>query len=227
MSNVSPREFLELLKSSFEKIENTEYAEAQRKYMRGQYEYYGIKAKPRQDIIKNLMRQEGVFHGEELTEFCEICYGEPTRDLHYSALQMTEKVIKKQKEDFIKTLEFMIIENSWWDTVDWLAKIVGMHFKRFPHLIKPYTEGWIESENMWLQRVAIIFQLFYKQDTNTEMLFDYIRRHSDSKEFFIQKAMGWALRQHSRTDAKLVRTFIESEELPKLTVKEGLRLMKG
>lgn len=222
---ITPQDFVAKLKSEFEALASPEYAEKQRDYMRGQFEYYGIQAKPRQAIVKQLMKSEGIFQGEDLIDFAELCYGEPTRDLHYAALQMIEKVVKKQEADFIDTLEFLVRENSWWDTVDPLAKIIGMHFRVHPEQIKPYTERWTEGDNMWLQRVSIIFQLFYKKDTDTAMLFDYIRRHRYSREFFIQKAMGWALRQHSRTDVRAVQNFIAAEDLPKLTVKEGMRLI--
>lgn len=224
---ISPQKYVQRLKTEMEAIADWEYAEAQANYLRNKFELFGIKAKPRQEIIKRLMKEVGVYHGDELTHYLEACYGEPYRDLHYAAVHMVEKVIKEQSEDFIDTLEWLIVENSWWDTVDSLAKQVGIHFNKYPNQIKPYTEKWITGDNMWLQRVAIIFQLFYKKNTDTALLFDYIRRKKDSQEFFIQKAMGWALRQHTRTDAQAVIDFVEQEgNLPRLTVKEALRLIK-
>ena len=83
----------------------------------------------------------------------------------------------------------------------------------------------MDSGNMWLQRVCLIFQLTYKHDTDSELLFKYILELKDSKEFFIQKAAGWALRQYSKFNPELVKEFIESNELPKLTVREGSKYL--
>jgi 3-methyladenine DNA glycosylase AlkD len=119
----------------------------------------------------------------------------------------------------------MLTTRSWWDSVDWISKLVGQHFRRYPALIRPVTARWMDSGLLWLQRCCLIFQLFYKDKTDTELLFEYIRRVSRSKEFFLQKGAGWALRQYSRTNPEAVRQFIENTPLAPLTKREGLRLM--
>ena len=120
----------------------------------------------------------------------------------------------------------LITTNSWWDTVDWLAKLVGEHFRRYPALIRPGTERWMASDNFWLQRVCLIFQLKYKGATDAALLFGYVRRIAGSREFFLQKGAGWALREYSKTDPDDVRAFVETTRLAPLTKREALRLMK-
>ena len=97
----------------------------------------------------------------------------------------------------------------------------GIHFKNFPELQHEYTYRWIESENIWLQRVAIIHQLFYKETTEEKLLFDMIRHRADSKEFFIRKACGWALRQYAKTNPKSVERFLTKTKVSNLTVREA------
>ena len=139
-----------------------------------------------------------------------------------------QKTLKAQAPEFIEFLEELILANSWWDTVDWISKLVGMHFKRFPQLIVPVTERWMDSGNFWLQRVCLIFQLSYKEKTDADLMFKYVRRVADSKEFFLQKGAGWALRQYSRTNPEAVREFLASTRLSALTKREAMRLiLKG
>ncbi|MEZ4888313.1 MAG: DNA alkylation repair protein [Chitinophagales bacterium] len=120
-------------------------------------------------------------------------------------------------------MEFMIVHKSWWDSVDTTAKWVGVFFKKYPTMTKPVTKRWITSDNMWLQRMAIIFQLAYKKDTDVDLLFEYVLRKSDSKEFFIQKAIGWALRQYAKTDANAVWRFVDVTDLAPLSRREALK----
>ena len=81
----------------------------------------------------------------------------------------------------------------------------------------------MNSENMWLQRVCLIFQLSYRKETDTELMFGYMRQLTHSKEFFIQKAIGWALRQYARTDADAVRNFVENTPMSPLSKREALK----
>jgi 3-methyladenine DNA glycosylase AlkD len=105
---------------------------------------------------------------------------------------------------------------------------VGIHFQRFPHLIQPITERWMASGNMWLQRVCIIFQLKYKTKTDYELLAKYILAVADSKEFFLRKAAGWALRDSSRHNPTFVVDFVgKNPHLSPLTKREALRLLKS
>ena len=83
----------------------------------------------------------------------------------------------------------------------------------------------MDSGNIWLQRVCLIFQLAYKEKTDEALMFEYVRRVADSKEFFLQKGAGWALRQYSRTNPEVVRQFVESTRLAPLTRREALRLI--
>jgi len=225
-TNLMMKKYLRDVKAVFQEHGNPEVAPFQMKYMRNQFAFYGLKAPVWVALTKDIVREKGIPQGESLKELVRLCFDDEYREIQYFALELLQKCIKKQEEDFIGLLEETITTKSWWDTVDWTAaKMVGAHLKRYPSLVPSVPGRWIESDNIWLQRSAILFQLKYKRETNTDLLFRYILRRADSKEFFIQKASGWALREYSKTDPEAVRKFIGENKLAALTRREGMRLM--
>jgi len=148
--------------------------------------------------------------------------------MHYFVKDLGSRIIHSQDADFLDTIEVLMLQKSWWDTVDFLApKLAGKLLFRFPDRIADYPLRWIKADNRWLQRAAILFQLDYKAQTDAPLLFDLIRQRADSTDFFVQKAAGWALRQYARTNPETVRAFIREHELPKLTVREGMKHLKN
>jgi 3-methyladenine DNA glycosylase AlkD len=220
---LQPREYYLHVREIFSTHGKPDIAQGQIQYMRNQFEFFGLKAPVWMALAKAIYSEQGVFTGPPLEEFTSLCFADDHREMHYFALEMVQKTMKKQPEELINLLETLICTRSWWDTVDWLAKLTGMHFKKYPHLIVPVTTRWMDSGNIWLQRVSMIFQLTYKDKTDTELMFGYIRRLSGSKEFFIQKGAGWALRQYSKTNPEAVQRFIESNQLAPLTKREGMK----
>jgi len=121
----------------------------------------------------------------------------------------------------------MIVSNAWWDTVDFIAAgTLGRFFRMFPDLVTKLTKEWMVSGNIWLQRSCILFQLKYKKDTDTELLYSFIEKLTSSNEFFIQKSIGWALREYSKVNPPEVLRYTESTELKPLSRREALRIIK-
>jgi 3-methyladenine DNA glycosylase AlkD len=210
---------------TFRRHGHPDIALGQMAYMKNQFEFFGLKMPVWTSLAKQIVAEHGIPSGHDLAALVRLCYDDAHREMQYFALFLVEKTLKKQPTEWIDLLEELIGERSWWDTVDWLAKLVGQHFRRYPALIGPTVARWMDSGHLWLQRVCIIFQLTYRADTDTELLFSCIRRVASSKEFFLQKAAGWALRQHTRTDAEAVRAFVASTSLAPLTRREALRLV--
>ncbi len=95
---------------------------------------------------------------------------QPQREYQYVIMEILGKMAKKAEKERIDLYEYLVINKSWWDTVDYIASnLVGVHFQKYPELIKPYTEKWMDSGNMWLQRTALLFQLKYKKATDTQV----------------------------------------------------------
>lgn len=225
--SLSPREYISLIRKKFSDAGDPVRAEGQRRYMRNRYEYYGLKAPEWVAILKDIFTKHGMYDGKDLQAFARLCFNEQYHEMFYTGLQMMEKQIKTQPPGFIDFLEKAIITGAWWDTVDWISKLVGIHFLHYPELQSRYARKWIASDNIWLQRVAIIHQLLYREKTDQKLLFQMILHRKNSQEFFVQKGAGWALRQYSKTNTKTVREFIAKHpELPALTKREGIKWLK-
>lgn len=197
------------------------------KYMKDRFQFYGIKSPLRKEISKPFFRRENLPDKTFLEEVIKLLWSTPEREAQYFAIALLERFVKKFEEDDIELLEYMIVNKSWWDSVDGIAiNLVGPFFKLCRQLIIPKTEEWMNSENIWLQRTAILFQLKYKNTTDTALMFDYMKRLSQSNEFFIRKAIGWALREYSKTNPQAVVNFAGETKLSKLSEYEALRLIK-
>lgn len=221
---MTTHQYVAHIKSIFSQEGDPDRALGQMAYLRHQFEFYGLKSQEWVAHSKLIFTDKGLFDGEDLQGFARLCFEDEHREMHYIALQMVEKQLKKQAPAFIAFLQELIATKSWWDSVDWIAKLVGLHFKKHPHLIVPVTEAWMASGNFWLQRVCLIFQLTYRADTDFELMKKYIRQLSGSREFFLQKGAGWALRQYSKTNPKGVQLFIEANpQLAALTRREGMK----
>jgi len=214
----------EALEKTFREHANSETAGPMEAYMRGQFVFLGIKTPERTQLLREFWKHNEKPKGEELLQTAEQLWQLKEREFHYVAMELMGKYSKEAMPSHIDRLEHWVITHSWWDTVDFIAAhLVGYHLSKFPELITEYTERWIDSDHMWLRRTALLFQLRYKHDTNTDLLFDYIRRTKDESEFFIRKAIGWALREYAKTDAACVHRFVEETPLSPLSKKEALK----
>lgn len=206
-------------------LRNPDQAKKMEKYMRNQFHFLGIKTPERRKAIKQAIKTHGFPDKKNLKTLLYNLWDTDEREYQYIALDLLDRV-KELPIDYIELIEDLITTKSWWDTVDGLAvHSAGSYFKQFPNKIETITEQWITSSNLWLNRSALLFQLSYKSNTDFELLKRYIRLHSHSKEFFHQKAIGWTLREYSKTDPVAVQMFIEQEELAPLSKREGLKII--
>ena len=142
------------------------------------------------------------------------------------AMEFLGKSAKKETENIINLYEFMITTKSWWDTVDYIASnLVGVYFSNYPNHINSITTKWMASNNIWLQRTCLLFQLKYKSKLDTELLNSFIVQLAQSKEFFIQKAIGWILREYSKTNTQFVIDYVSNNNLMPLSNREALLWM--
>lgn len=225
--DIPPNEYVALIRKKFSEEGDPVTAEGQMRYMRNKYAYYGLKAPEWVAILKEMFAEHGMYEGKNLRTFARCCFDEEYHEMFYAGLQMLEKQIKKQPAGFIDFLEKAIVTGAWWDTVDWISKLVGIHFLRYPDLQYTYCRKWIRSDNIWLQRVAMIHQLMYKENTDHKLLFEMILERKNSAEFFVQKGAGWALRQYSKFNANAVTRFIAKHpDLAPLTKREGMKWLE-
>lgn len=216
--------YVQALQAHMEPHRNPEKAEPMAKYMKNLFPFLGIKTPEREALIREFTKLHGLPDVSELDTIARELWLLPEREYANMAMHLLGKRAKQLEREHIKLAQHLIVTRSWWDTVDFLASnLVGDLFTRYPDLIEPYAEAWITSDSIWLQRSAILFQLKYKGRTDAERLFRYVKHCSSSKEFFIQKSIGWALREYAKTDPNRVRQFVEQTPLAALSQREALK----
>lgn len=221
------QDFIETLEAEFVNEANESIAQQQKAYLRDQFDCYGIKTPERRQIQKPFLHKSYLPPKSDLQALVKKLWAKPQRDYHYFAQELAYKYVKQLEEKDIALFEFMVLNNSWWDTVDFIApKLMGEYFKRYPENLDVYIRKWIASENIWLQRSALLYQLKWKEKMDKERLASTIKALNGTQEFFINKAIGWMLRELSRTNPAWVQSFTEQVDLHPLSKKEALRLIK-
>jgi 3-methyladenine DNA glycosylase AlkD len=217
--------FIIALENAFKEKHNPENAFTMAKYMKNNFAFFGIKTEERRRIFKEIWKENKQEVTANAREIATTLYAKKERELHYCAIEILIKQLKgNYKKEDVQLIEKLIITNSWWDSVDTIAKyILGEYLLEFPLETKVVIKRFSNSENMWFNRSAILFQLGYKEKTSFELLKAECEKHKLSKEFFIQKAIGWALREYAKTNPEAVRNFVLNNNLRPLSTKEALK----
>ncbi|MEH7333276.1 DNA alkylation repair protein [Neobacillus drentensis] len=213
---------IDLLTNLFEKNRNEINAGPMESYMKGHFPFLGIKSPLRKELEKQFFKESGILKETFNRDFVSELWDKPEREYQYTALTYIEKSLNKLEKQDLEFMKRLIMTKSWWDTVDAISpKAVGKIAQEYPEVVEETLNDWAEHDYMWLRRAAILFQLKYKEKTNEELLYRYIELNAESKEFFIQKAVGWALREYSKSNPASVKAFIEGHRLAPLSVREG------
>jgi 3-methyladenine DNA glycosylase AlkD len=213
--------FFSRLEEALLRASNPDAAMPMRAYMKNKFDFMGIKAPVRREIQKHLWNSIGRI--ENPLEFAELCWSHPAREMQYAGVDFLMRSKIFQNENVLPQIQTLISDKSWWDTVDLLAtRIVGGNLELFSANFD-IVASWIHHPDMWLNRTAIICQLHFKLHTNLDFLSRAIVPHLSSREFFHQKAIGWALRQLSDTHPEWVKHFVATHELKPLSKREALR----
>jgi 3-methyladenine DNA glycosylase AlkD len=212
------------LKKLFEQHADPVQAEPMKKYMRDQFEYLGIKSPLFKTLMKDFIAAHGIPPVYELEVILRDLWSLPQREFQYAATSLLGRCENDLPSGFINTIEYLIVMKSWWDTVDTISGgPSGVHFQRFPEVKEKYLAKWRASDNIWLRRATILFQLNYKKETDFPLLREIICENLNSREFFVNKAIGWSLRQYARVDPGAVRQFVISTPLHPLSRREAMK----
>lgn len=217
--------FISDLEDAFTKNSNSDNAFAMAKYMRNHFSFFGIKTDDRRRIFKEVWKENKQEIDQNPRGIALELYSKPQRELQYCGIEILIKELKGHyhKKD-IELIEKLISTNSWWDSVDTIAKyILGEYLLEYPLEIENVITRFSNSENIWLNRSAILFQLGYKQKTNFELLKSECEKHKNKNDFFIRKAIGWALREYAKTNSEAVKNYVDSSDLKPLSKKEALK----
>ncbi|MEP7215860.1 MAG: DNA alkylation repair protein [Anaerolineaceae bacterium] len=222
-------EFVPRLVGHFEAHRDQARAAHMSAYMRGQFPFMGI-AGPQQaalttSALAGLMKPAQA----ELTGACATLWALPEREFQYAAVKLLRRNVRVCDSSFLPHVRKLVVAKSWWDTVDELAsRVVGPLVAAFPELSLE-MDVWAGSDNLWVARSAILHQLGFKDRTDSQRLFGYCLLRCGEADFFIRKAIGWALREYSKTDADAVRTFVveNAGRLSGLSKREALLWING
>ena len=225
---------IEELKSIYASHHNPSAALQAKRYLRNKFDCFGIKAPERRSISKAVLSKmsKDITQPELIALSCDL-WRQNEREFQYFALDLISKecrvFVGESSAEFIeakKCLEWLITTKSWWDTVDLLASnVTGALVRKHPTEGTELVKTWIDSDNLWLRRTSLLHQLKFRSETDADLLFEFCLKCCNEKDFFIRKAIGWALRQYRRTDSLAVDQFVEENKecLSELSQKEALK----
>ena len=192
--------------AEFKKLKNDKKAIEMSAYMKNQFAFLGISASQRKEIENKIFKSVAKENID--FKFTDKCYKNKYREFQYASVDYLNFKKEYLNISHIEILKNYILTKSWWDTIDHLDQIVGDIALR-DERVNEILLNWSLDENIWLRRVAIDHQILRKEKTNAELLEKIIINNFNQKEFFINKAIGWSLRDYSKTNPKWVRDFIK------------------
>lgn len=207
-----------------EKMKDNEQGAKMSAYMKDRFPFLGVPKPSLKLHIKPYLQKSRKLDVD--WEFVRLCWEKPYREAQYIAVEYILLHEKQLLDTDIDRIQELITEKSWWETVDSLDSVAETIVLKYPYL-KDRMRQWSISENMWLRRASIDFQQRYKEKTDVALLEEIIRNNLGSKEFFINKSIGWSLRDYSKVNPEWVRSFLEryQEDLSALSVKEASKYL--
>ncbi len=214
--------------SRFSELADPAKAGPMASYLKTDMPFYGIQKPQRVPVFREMKHRFKPWSQDEYEKGVLALWALPHREEKYAALEYAQQYAKFINRDSILLYEHLIRVGAWWDLVDGIATIlVGRVFQNEREFVSPLMEKWIDDEDFWIRRTAIIAQLKHREQTDYKQLFDFCLRRASETEFFIRKAIGWALREYSKTSPARVQTFLleNKDVLSGLSFREGSKHM--
>lgn len=216
------------LRAELAKRSNAEKARAMQAYMKSAMPYYGVNLPELRTISKQVFAAHPLASCNQWeAAVMDLWRNAKFREERYAAIELLG--LKRHRDcwtpKLMPLLEEMVITGAWWDLVDGIAHVFGDLLRKYPNEIRPVMREWSTDAHMWKRRTSIICQLSLKHDTDLELLYGNIEPNLSDREFFVRKAIGWALRQYAWTDPKEVARYVAAHEsrLSGLSRREALK----
>jgi 3-methyladenine DNA glycosylase AlkD len=210
----------------FRALADAEKAPAMMAYMKTDMPFYGIQKPDRVPVYKEIKKQFVPESQKEYEECVLALWRLPHREEKYAALDYAQQFKDFKNHRSLPLYERLVREGAWWDFVDVIAIVlVGDALMSERAKVRKDMDRFVKDKDMWIRRTALLCQNHHKKETDQEQLFDYCARLSHEKEFFIRKAIGWALREYSYTSPKSVMNFLKANKnnLSVLSYREGAK----
>lgn len=214
----------QMLLKELQNLANADDARAMKAYMRGRFEFLGVKTPARRKAAKAFFKKHG---GADIDwRFVRQAWEHPFREMQYAALDYLETRKNLLRPGDLPQLKKLAQTKSWWDTIDFLDRLAGGIIAGFPET-RPVILQWSRDEDIWLRRLAIDHQLLRKDQTDQHLLEQILVNNLDQTEFFINKAVGWALRDYSKTNPEWVKNFIRQHhgKMAPISIREASKYL--
>lgn len=214
----------QMLLKELQNLANADDARAMKAYMRGRFEFLGVKTPARRKAAKAFFKKHG---GADIDwRFVRQAWEHPFREMQYAALDYLETRKNLLRPGDLPQLKKLAQSKSWWDTIDFLDRLAGGIIAGFPET-RPVILQWSRDEDIWLRRLAIDHQLLRKDQTDQHLLEQILVNNLNQTEFFINKAIGWALRDYSKTNPGWVKNFIRQHhgKMAPLSIREASKYL--
>lgn len=214
----------QMLLKELQNLANADDARAMKAYMRGRFEFLGVKTPARRKAAKAFFKKHG---GADIDwRFVRQAWEHPFREMQYAALDYLETRKNLLRPGDLPQLKKLAQTKSWWDTIDFLDRLAGGIIAGFPET-RPVILQWSRDEDIWLRRLAIDHQLLRKDQTDQHLLEQILVNNLNQTEFFINKAIGWALRDYSKTNPEWVKNFIRQHhgKMAPLSIREASKYL--
>jgi 3-methyladenine DNA glycosylase AlkD len=221
---VTAADLVQSIRSALRDEADPELAPAQQAYMKSALPFLGVRVPRVRAVTRGLAREvteAAVLRGTALVLWREAAY----REERYAASALMALRPVRARLDMLDVHEEMIRTGAWWDHVDEVAHRLTETLDAHPAEMAPLLRAWSRDDDFWVRRASIISQLGRRDATDRELLATVIEPNLADAEFFIRKAIGWALRELGKTDPAWVRAFVESHELSPLSHREALKLL--
>lgn len=214
------------MKKLFESEEDQEKAIQMAKYMRNKFSFYGLPTPKRRALYKELLKKEKKAKQVDW-DFLNQCYEDEHREFQYLVYDYLLAMKKFLTYEDIPKIKKYIKTKQWWDTIDFFDKVIG-EIGLTDHRVDELMLKWSEDKDFWIRRIAIDHQLGRKEKTNPDLLEQILIHNFGSDEFFIDKAIGWALRDYSKTNPEWVKAFIDKykDKMSNLSIKEARKYIE-
>lgn len=215
------------LQEIFNANQNKENAIKQEAYLKNQFKFLGIAKPDRARLEKQFVNETKLLSSEEIIAICFKLYNHEYREYKYVAQSVLKANYKKFDFAQIDKLTKLTLIDSWWENTDGFQSFLRNWLKINPSYIAVFVNKYCNDSDMWMRRLAIIAQLGLKAQTDFAAMSTAIEVNFDEDQFFIQKAIGWALRDYSKHDRLSVSTFIDENKnkLSKLALREGSKYL--
>jgi 3-methyladenine DNA glycosylase AlkD len=224
---MTPKAFVNNLQTTLESHRNPTKAAPMAAYMKDKFPFLGLPRTELEPLVKPLLKEVKPFVNTNfLHQSALLLWKLREREYQYVAISLLSKYTRQASAKTLELLEKLVVQKSWWDTVDSLASLVGKLVWQFPEWTQ-IIETYSTHENFWLRRIALLYQLNYREKTDQMRLFRYCAANAEEKEFFIRKAIGWALREYAKTNPNAVRGFLSKYKylLASLSVSEASKYL--